>query len=244
MILRTLIATTLLVTASITSVAAELTVYSSIALRGAMETIAPKFEQAMGSTTRFEFGAAPALARMIKAGKRFDVVILTPGVTSELISEGLIRDARPFVRTYLGLAVRHGTHKPSIETQEEFTEILLKADKIAFSKEGASGLQFAHTLKETGLDAQLGERLMPVSGFKELEMVAEGHASIGIQMVSEIASVSGVLLVGRLPGKFEFALELQTAVAVGSSNLASSFIEHLRRAESIETLRANGLTPF
>lgn len=241
MLLRGLIVAALFTVTSVAN-ATELTVYSSIALRGAMETIAPKFEKATGFTLRFKFGAAPALGHMIKAGEKADVVILTPHITSELLGGQLVRDVKPFVRTQLGLAVRQGTEKPSIETEELLIETLVKAEKIAFAKDGASGLQFQRALKETGLDTRLLNKLIPVTGFKEIEMVAEGHATIGIQMVSEILPVKGVVLAGTLPGRFAFALNLQSAVARDAPQAASIFTDYLRTNESAETLRANGMT--
>jgi molybdate transport system substrate-binding protein len=62
------------------------------------------------------------------------------------------------------------------------------------------------------------------------EVVAKGEAEIGIGQTSEIVSVSGAQLVGRLPGEFAKMTEFTAGVGANSkaAEAARSFILFLR----------------
>ncbi len=65
-----------------------------------------------------------------------------------------------------------------------FIQTLLKADKISCAKEGASGQYFLRVVKQLDLDEALKDRLLPMTGSKEIEAGAGGLATLGVQLIS------------------------------------------------------------
>lgn len=207
---------------------AELVVMSSVAARSVMDELGPEFERASGIVLRYKYDTAVALQRAIEDGIRFDVAVLTPPVMSTLTVENRMAGAGQvtFASSLVAVAVKHGAEKPDISTREMFVQALLKADKISYAKEGASAQHFQRVLKQLNLEEALKDKLLPMTGAKEIEAVAEGVTTLGVQLISEILPVKGTDLVGPFPGDLQNRTELKIAVSAESksADLARQFI--------------------
>src|SRR4051795_2505427 len=120
---------------------AEVTVLSTLALKGALEAAAPGL--------RAEFHATQALLKSIADGAAADVVILTKEGIDQLVAQGAVlpQTRLELGRSGVGLAVRAGAPKPRIASLKELKESLLAAGSVGHSKQGASGLYFASLLE-------------------------------------------------------------------------------------------------
>lgn len=226
---------------------AELVVMSSVAARGVMDELGPQFERASGIVLHFRYDTAVALQDAIEAGTRFDVAVLTLPVMSTLTAENRMASAgqTTFASSLIAVAVKHGASKPDISTREMFVQTLLKADKIAYAKEGASGQHFRRVVKELSLDEALKDKLLPMTGSKEIEAVAEGLATLGVQLISEILPIKGADLVGPFPGDLQNRTELKIAVSAEpkSADLAREFIAFVTSSAAADVISSKGMVP-
>ena len=226
---------------------AELVVLSSVAARSVMGELGPQFERASGIVLRFRYDTAAALHHAIEDGTRFDVAVLTPPVMSALTAENKMAGAgqATFASSLIALAVKHGATKPDISTSEMFVQTLLKADKISYAKEGASGQHFQRVVKQLNLDEALKDKLLPMTGSKEIEAVADGLATLGVQLISEILPIKGADLVGPFPGDLQNSTELKIAVSAESesADLARQFIAYATSSSAADIIRAKGMIP-
>ncbi len=100
--------------------------------------------------------------------------------------------------------VKSGAAKPDISTPEAFKATILNAKSIAYSDPaagGASGVYVAKLLERLELtDATKDKTKHPPAGGNAANLVASGEAELAIQQTPEVKGVSGVDLVGILPG--------------------------------------------
>jgi len=226
---------------------AELVVMSSVAVRSVMNELGPQFERSSGIVLRFRYDTAVALQQTIEAGTRFDVAVLTPPVMSTLTAGNkmAVTGQATFASSLIAVAVKHGATKPDISTQEAFVQALLNADKISYAKEGASGQYFRRVVTQLKLDDALKDKLLPMTGSKEIEAVADGLATLGVQLISEILPVKGADLVGPFPGDLQNSTELRIGVSAASetADLARQFITYATSSAAADVIRAKGMIP-
>jgi molybdate transport system substrate-binding protein len=166
---------------------------------------------------------------------------------SALIAENRMAGAgqATFASSLIAVAVKHGAAKPDISTREMFVQTLLKADKISYAQDGASGQHFRRVVKQLNLDEALKDKLLPMTGSKEIEAVADGLATLGVQLISEILPIKGADLVGPFPGDLQNRTELKIAVGAESKSvdLARQFIAYVTSSVAADVIRAKGMIP-
>ena len=226
---------------------ADLVVLSSVAARSVMDELGPRFERSSGIVLNFRYDTAAALQHVIENGARFDVAVLTPQVMSTLTAENRMAGAgqATFASSLIAVAVKHGATKPDISTPEMFIQALVEADSISYAREGASGQHFQRVVKRLNLDEALKDKLLPVTGSKEIEAVADGLAMLGVQLISEILPVKGVDLVGPFRGDLQNRTELKIAVSAQtkSADIARQFIAYVTSSAAADVIRAKGMIP-
>jgi len=226
---------------------AELVVLSSVAARSVMDELGPRFERDSGTILHFRYDTAVALQHVIEDGTPFDVAVLTPPVMSALIAENRMAGAgqATFANSLIAVAVKHGAAKPDISTREMFVQTLLNADKISYAKDGASGQHFRRVVKQLNLEEALKDKLLPMTGSKEIEAVADVLATLGVQLISEILPIKGADLVGPFPGDLQNRTELKIAVGAVSKSvdLARQFIAYVTSSIAADVIRAKGMIP-
>lgn len=216
--------------------AAELTVISTVGVRGALDQVAQDFERTASDSLNIQYGTSAALKQNLDAGQPFDVVILPLDMIRDLVLHGKATpaDSATIGQIGVGVAVKSGTTKPDIGTPDALRSALLAARTIAYTKEGQSGIAAVRAFGALGITEQTKDRLYldtrPAGG---VLAVAEGKAALGIALMSEIAAYPQVALVGPLPG------DLQSYVVFGvgiSSNtkhpdVARAFLAFLGTTE-------------
>src|SRR4051794_23945793 len=122
---------------------------------------------------------------------------------------------------------------------------LLKAESIAYSKIGASGVFFADLIQRLGIAEEVNAkaRIIP-SGFTA-ELVASGEAELAVQEVRELMVVPGIEVVARLPSDVQSVTTFSAGLFTGSAHreAAMCVLEILSSHESAPILRASGLDP-
>jgi molybdate transport system substrate-binding protein len=149
----------------------------------------------------------------------------------------------------VAIAVKQGAPRPDIATAEALRDTLLKAKSIAYSEPsagGASGVYFAELLERMGIAEQMKPKTKypPPGGFSA-ELLLTGEAELAVQQKPELLHVSGVEIVGFLPGDLNVVTEFVAAIMAGSKNAATgtALIDSLRSPAAAAVFRSKGLDP-
>jgi molybdate transport system substrate-binding protein len=188
--------------------AAEVKVLTSGAFRPVVLALAPEFERQTGDTVAVATDTAGGVLRRVEAGEGFDLVVLTPAGLAELAAKGKVAagTATDLARVGIGVAVKTGAPRPDIGSVDAFRRALLDAPSIAYidpAAGGSSGIYIAQLLQRLGIADAIRAKAVLVQGGLVAERVASGEAAIGLQQISELLAVPGVVLVGPLPSEIQ-----------------------------------------
>jgi len=229
----------------------DLSVYSSIGVRSAAEELFRRFEKQNGDRLAVTWGTAPMLVARIEAGARADVLILSRAGIDTLRKQEKVLSGSDVTLAGSGvaIAVKQGAPRPNIATAEALRDTLLKAKSIAYSEPsagGASGVYFAKLLERMGIAEQIKPKTKypPPGGFSA-ELLLTGEAELAVQQKPELLHVSGVEIVGFLPGDLNVVTEFVAAIMAGSKNAATgtALIDSLRSPAAAAVFRSKGLDP-
>jgi len=230
--------------------AAELKVFSTIAVEAAMKELTPVYEKQSGNKLNITFGTAAALAQRVQNDEKADVLILTPSLLQGLAKDGKASPTvTPLVSSGVAVVVKSGAPKPDISTPEAFKNAALQAKSIAYSNPaagGASGVYVGKLLERLGIaDAVKAKTKHPPAGGNSANLVVSGEAELAIQQTPEVMGVQGVEVVGILPGDLNnittFAAGLDAETDEGAA--VRAFIEFLKSPEASAVFKAKGLDP-
>jgi molybdate transport system substrate-binding protein len=227
--------------------AAELKVFTSVALTQALNELSPIFEQKTGNKLTISFDLAAVQKKRILDGERADVIILTRAMMEDLAKQNKL--ASPGIVNVAGtpvaLAARAGAPKPDISTVEAFKQTLLAAKSISYAdpaKGGLSGVVAGKAIERLGIAEQMKAKTTLVPGAQSPDLVAKGEVELGIAQASEIVPVAGTQLVGPLPGEIG-SLTLFTGgigAETGSADAAKALIEFLSGPEAAPHFKSKG----
>ncbi len=222
-------------------------VLSTLALRGAVHSLAGHYETASGARIDADFAPTLALLDRLRGGEGADIVILTREGLSELAREGrVVTDSCvDLACSYVGLAVTAGAAHPDIATPPALRAALLGARAVAYSRIGASGILFAQLIEQLGIAAEINARAVIVPSGFTAERLVSGEADLAVQQISELKQVSGVEVVGPIPH------ELQTPAVFSAGRMAASdnadqadrLLYYLASPQVAPVLRESGLEP-
>ncbi len=111
---------------------------------------------------------------------------------------------------------------------------------------GASGIHFAKMLDQHGLTEALKSKTkFPPSGGLAGRLLASGEVDIAIQQVSELAPISGIELIGLLPGELQSVTTFASGVLASAKEpaAADALNRYLRTPTVSAIMKAKGLEP-
>ena len=229
--------------------AADVKVLTSVALKSALDELAPAFEKATGNKVTIGYDLAAEQKKRILAGETADVIMLTRAMMEDVQKQSkLAGDLVNVAGTPVALAARAGAPKPDIGTVDALKKTLLAARSIVYAdpaKGGLSGVVFARALDRLGIAEQMKPKTILVPGAQSADLVAKGEAELGVGQASEIVPVAGVQLVGPLPGELASMTLFTAAVGQGSKapDAAKAFIEFLTGTQAAPRFKAMGFQP-
>jgi len=150
------------------------------------------------------------------------------------------------MKSALGLAVRSGSPVPEIGTEAQTAAALLQAGSIAYSSSLSGTYYETEMLKKMRIEDQVLPKSRKISGEKVGAVVARGEAEIGMQQVSELMAVPGIVFVGKLPESLQQYTVFSAGVATSAKNPegARALIWFLARSPEVhQVLSRNGLEP-
>ena len=232
-----------------TARAAEVKVFTSVALKSVLDELAPAYEKASGNKVTIMYGLAADMKKRVLAGEIADVIMLTRAMMEDLQKQNKLGGELVNVAgTPVAVAARAGAPKPDIGTVEAFKKTLLAAKSIVYAdpaKGGLSGIVFARALDRLGIVEQMKAKTILVPGAQAADLVAKGEAELGVGQASEIVPVAGVQLVGPLPGELASITLFTAAVGAGSGSpaAAKALIEFLTAPQAAPRFQAKGFQP-
>ena len=157
-------------------------VLSTLALKGAVLSLAGQYQAAGGAHIDADFAPTLALLKRLRAGETADVVILTREGLDEIAREGrvAVESCVDLARSWVGIAVKAGEPHPDIATEAALRAALLGARSVAYSRRGgwADSIPTANARRvfrgANGGDEQAG-RGRPVAA---VSRVARGRAGV------------------------------------------------------------------
>src|SRR3954453_19735917 len=202
--------------------AAEVKVFTSVALTTALDELAPVFERKTGNKLTISYDLAAVQKKRILEGERADVIILTRVMMDDLAGQNKLApgDIVNVANTPVALAVRAGAPKPDISTADAFKQTLLSAKSISYAdpaKGGLSGVVASRAIDRLGIAEQMKSKTTLVLGAQAPELVGRGEAELGIAQASEIVPNPAVQLVGALPGELGSLTQFSAGIAADSA---------------------------
>jgi len=214
----------------------------------------PYYRKALGLEVIASFGSAlysvpTSVPRRLERGEHADLVLTSKDTLEKLAAQGLIvPDSQvDIIKSALGVAVRSGSPIPEIATQAQTAAMLQRADSIAYSSSLSGTYYETEMLKKMGIEDQVLPKSRKISGEKVGAVVARGEAEIGIQQVSELLAVPGIVLVGKLPESIQRYTVFSAGISTGARNPrgARALLELLAASPEVgQVLARNGLEPI
>ena len=220
-------------------------VLSTLALKGAVHSLAGQFEVASGIRIDADFAPTLALLDRLRGAESADVVILTRDGLDQLArEERVVADSCvDLARSYVGLAVKAGAVHPDIATELALRAALLGARSVAYSRIGASGILFAQLIERLAIASEINARATIIPQGFTAERLVTDEADLAVQQISELMQVGGIEVIGPIP------YALQTPAVFSAGRMAASakvdpsdrLLRFLASPEVAPVLRASGL---
>lgn len=229
-----------------------LKIISTIALQRPIEQLAADFSAASGVKLELECGATAPLVVRMRDGLRGDVAVLTAEGADDMAAAGILAPAGApggtvrLVRSYVGMAVKAGAPHPDISTYEAFMRTLEAAESIVISQAGASGIFMQAFLKRPEVAARVRAQVTILPSGFTATLAADGRAQYAFQQVSELSSVDGIEVVGRLPegAQTPSVFSAGAFAAAAQPKAAADFVAFMRSPAALPALRRYGLEPL
>ena len=220
-------------------------VLSTLALKGAVLSLASQYHAASGVRIDADFAPTLALLTRLRAGEAADVVILTREGLDEVAREGRVAadSCVDLARSWVGIAVKAGAPHPDIATEAALRAALLGARAVAYSRLGASGILFAKLIEQLGIASDINARAVIIQQGFTAEKLVTGEAELAVQQISELKQISGIEVVGPIPR------DLQTPAVFSAGRMAMTdkadeadrLLRFLASDEAAPALRESGL---
>ncbi|MFC6337450.1 extracellular solute-binding protein [Pseudomonas sp. CCM 7891] len=226
--------------------AEEIKVMTSGGFTAAYKLLGPQYASQSGNTLDTilgpSMGKAPeAIPNRLARGEPADVVIMVGYALDNLIKQGKVdKDSRvELADSRIGLVVKQGAAKPSINNNAELKAVLLKAKSVAYS-DSASGVYVEKELfKKLGMASKgsMIERI-PVAS-----VVAKGEYEVGLQQVSELLPVPGVTYVGKIPEDVQSVTRFAAGIPTNAKHpaQAKALLQFLASPQAQPAVQSTGL---
>jgi molybdate transport system substrate-binding protein len=226
--------------------AAEISLFSSIALKSVLEDLGPQFEKATQNKLSLTLAPAAVVKAKIDQGAAFDVAILTVPLVDALVEAGKIDGTTRVIvaRGGLGVAMRAGVPKPDVSTPQAFKRMLLSASSIGYNGQAASRAATEAVFAKLGIADDLKPKIKLLQ-MTTSEGVIRGEVEVALGPISDILASPGAELVGPFPSDLQWYLVLPAGVAIASKNAdaAKALIKFLTSPEVAPVLKAKGMEP-
>ena len=168
-------------------------------------------------------------------------------VIDRLVGEGcLVRGSRTdLARSGIAVAVRSGSARPDIATEEDVKRAVQNAGRLSYST-GPSGAYLEQLFQGWGILEQIrGRIVVPPPGVPVGSLVADGSVALGFQQFCELKDVPGVEVLGPLPSSIQSVTTFSGGIgtACREPGAAGALLEFMASAEVADLKRRHGMEP-
>jgi molybdate transport system substrate-binding protein len=229
------------------ALADEIKVLSAGATKPVIVAALPQFEQGSGHKVTVENDTAGGLLRRVRAGEKFDLLVMPLPGLQQLAGEGAVAPAGlvPLARVGIGVAVKQGAPLPDVSSTAAFRAALLAARNVAYidpAAGGSSGIYLAQLFERMGIAAQIKPKAVLVPGGLVAQRLLTGEADLAVHQISEILAVPGAALVGPIPAEVQnYTVYAAALPANAPSEAARQLLSALAAPQVRAQLAAQGM---
>jgi molybdate transport system substrate-binding protein len=227
--------------------AADIVGISSMATRQILAELSGAYRQKTGRTVAIESVGGVDAAKRIRAGEKFDIVVLAEDAMKKLEADGFLKAASRagFAESSIAVAVKSGTKRPDLSNEATTKAAVLAARSIGYSS-GPSGTHALKLLEKWGVDPKDTKRIVQSPpGVPVGTLIARGEVEIGFQQMSEFLDVQGIEVAGLLPAEIQSVTLFACGVGAQAGNEAGArdLIAYLTSPDTNATKWKHGMEP-
>jgi molybdate transport system substrate-binding protein len=227
--------------------AADIMGISSMATRQLLAELSGAYQQKTGKSVAIEAVGGVDAAKRVRAGEKFDVVVLADDVIRKLEAEGFLKagSRTGLAESSIAVAVRAGTKRPDISSEAATKAAVLAARTVGYST-GPSGTHVAKLLEKWGIDPRDAKKVVvPPPGVPVGSLIARGEVELGFQQMSEFLDVQGIEVAGTLPAEIQSVTLFACGVGAqaGNETGARDLIGYLTSPDTNATKWKHGMEP-
>ena len=181
----------------------EIHVLSGGGAQAALRASIPAFEKATGHRVYPTFAHVSVIQRKLAAGETADLMLLPVPLIAALEKTLALRPEGRLVLARVGIAVivRNGTTPPDISTPDDIRKMLIDARSIEIPpSNGPAGSHLARMIEQLGIAEAVRPKLVIKAAIDGgAQLVADGKVDLAMQLLSEVQSAKGIVVVGLLP---------------------------------------------
>jgi molybdate transport system substrate-binding protein len=216
-----------------------------MATRHLLADLIPQFEGLSQCRVSIESLGGVDVAKRVKAGEAFDVVVLAADAIDDLIrADRIVAGSRvDLAKSPVAIAVRAGARRPEIESAEAVKQAMLAAGSIGYST-GPSGTHILNLVDTWGIADVVKARLTGAPpGVPVAALVARGEVELGFQQLSEMIGIEGIDVIGLLPPAIQAVTTFSGGVASISTQreAARRLLEFMAGPDVGEMKRKHGM---
>jgi molybdate transport system substrate-binding protein len=207
--------------AGVSTMAAEIKVFSAGAVEPGLARAVEAFKQTSGDSVKIEFNTAPQLASRLAARDVADILIAPPALLDKETASGkLVGDGRIVVgKVGAGVVIRADLPAPNVATTDALKQAVLGAESVVYNT-ASTGLYLEKLFERLGIaDAIKPKTTRYPTGERVMEHLIHGKGNeIGFGAITEIKlfEQKGLKLVGPLPA------DVQNYTTYGAALMANA----------------------
>jgi molybdate transport system substrate-binding protein len=219
---------------------------SSMATREVLAELINGFTAQTGHRVEAAAAGGVEVAKRIQAGEAVDLVVLSDTAIDKLIAAAQLRPGRvDLVKSGVAIAVRGGASRPDVSTEAAVRAAVSAASSLSYST-GPSGLYLEQLFARWGILETIRPRIVvPPPGIPVGSLVADGHAALGFQQLSELLNVPGIEVLGPLPAAIQTITTFSAGISVDCEQpqLAAQLLDFMRLPSATGVKQRYGMEP-
>jgi molybdate transport system substrate-binding protein len=225
---------------------ADIVGISSMATRQILAELSGAYQQKTGKSVAIEAVGGVDAAKRIRAGEKFDIVVLAEDAMKKLETDGFLKGGSRagFAESSIAVAVRAGTKRPDLTNEASTKAAVLAAQTVGYST-GPSGTHVLKLLEKWGVDPKDKKVVQAPPGVPVGTLIARGEVELGFQQMSEFLEVQGIEVAGMLPAEIQSVTLFACGVGAQAGNEAGArdLIAYLTSPDTNATKWKHGMEP-
>ncbi|MBU6379507.1 MAG: substrate-binding domain-containing protein [Gammaproteobacteria bacterium] len=216
-----------------------------MATRRLLGDLLPLCEQATGVQIALSSAGGVEIARRVRAGERFDIVVLAADALEQLATEGHVErgSIRAVAHSATAVAVREGAAGPSSCDAPALRSFVASSRNVGIST-GPSGKAVRALLARWGLSEPTVSIVEAPPGVPVASLIGSGACALGFQQLSELAGEPGIRIVGTIPPEVLPLTVFAAAISRSTTNPhAAAVLDALTSPQAASIIERHAMQP-